>query len=162
MGRRLDVPVIQRAGTRSLEAKGHGRRRTVHADKRDEVRSIQQALKEHGFNPGSIDGVYGQGTVATVIAFQKSDGLLPDGVAGPRTMYALGLATSSALPSQVGGVTIEIVSQIFPRRKVMKRLKEMGICLSFGDMKRAKDKAHEASRIGKRGPWSISDKENLV
>jgi TniQ len=52
---------------------------------------------------------------------------------------------------------------VYPsRRKVMKRLKEMGICLSFGDMKRAKDKAHEASRIGKRGPWSISDKENLV
>ena len=48
-----------------------------------DVKTLQQALNGHGFSPGAIDGMYGQGTVAAVIAFQKSEGLLPDGVAGP-------------------------------------------------------------------------------
>jgi hypothetical protein len=46
---------------------------------------------------------------------------------------------------------------VYPsRRKVMKRLKEMGIRLSFAETKRAKDRAHAASRIGKRGPRSVN------
>jgi peptidoglycan L-alanyl-D-glutamate endopeptidase CwlK len=79
-----------------------------------DVRQLQQVLMEHGFNPGAIDGMYGQGTVAAVMAFQKSEGLLPDGVAGPRTLYALGLADSNELPSPILGVTVEVVSQMFP------------------------------------------------
>jgi peptidoglycan hydrolase-like protein with peptidoglycan-binding domain len=57
-------------------------------DNGGDVKTLQQALTGHGFSPGAIDGMYGQGTVAAVIAFQKSEGLLPDGVAGPRTLSA--------------------------------------------------------------------------
>lgn len=80
----------------------------------DDVKELQQTLMQRGFNPGAIDAMYGQGTVAAVIAFQKSEGLLPDGVAGPRTLFALGLADSNALPSPIAGVTVQVVSQMFP------------------------------------------------
>lgn len=83
-------------------------------DNSDDVKTLQQALATHGFNPGAIDGMYGQGTVAAVMAFQKSEGLLPDGIAGPRTLSALGLADSTTLPSAIPAVTVQVVSQMFP------------------------------------------------
>ncbi|MDJ0690735.1 MAG: peptidoglycan-binding domain-containing protein, partial [Xenococcaceae cyanobacterium MO_188.B32] len=42
-----------------------------------EVIALQQKLKEHNFNPGSIDGIFGKNTRKAVIAFQKSVGLIP-------------------------------------------------------------------------------------
>jgi peptidoglycan L-alanyl-D-glutamate endopeptidase CwlK len=83
-------------------------------DSGDAVKTLQQALMEHGFNPGAIDSTYGQGTVAAVMAFQKSEGLLPDGIAGPRTLSALGIVDSNQLPSAIPAVSVEIVSQMFP------------------------------------------------
>lgn len=56
-----------------------------------EVRIVQQKLKETGFDPGNIDGVFGPGTEAAVIAFQHSKGLMADGIVGPATRKALGL-----------------------------------------------------------------------
>ena len=83
-------------------------------DSGGDVKTLQQALTGHGFSPGAIDGMYGQGTVAAVIAFQKSEGLLPDGVAGPRTLSALGVADSDELPSAIPAVSVQVVSQMFP------------------------------------------------
>ncbi|CAN7482391.1 peptidoglycan-binding protein [Caballeronia sp. LjRoot34] len=83
-------------------------------DSGSDVKTLQQALTGHGFSPGAVDGTYGQGTVAAVIAFQKSEGLLPDGVAGPRTLSALGIADSDELPSAIPAVSVEVVSQMFP------------------------------------------------
>ncbi len=53
------------------------------------VKELQQLLKTQGFNPGPIDGIFGSGTVKTVIAFQKFKGLVADGVVGPLTWKAL-------------------------------------------------------------------------
>lgn len=83
-------------------------------DNSNDVKALQQALASHGFNPGAIDGVYGQGTVAAVMAFQTSEGLLADGIAGPRTLSQLGLVDSNTLPSAIPTVTVEVVSQMFP------------------------------------------------
>jgi putative chitinase len=83
-------------------------------DSGDDVDTLQRSLTEHGFSPGAIDGMYGQGTVAAVMAFQRSEGLLPDGVAGPRTLSALGLVASDELPSAIPAVSVEVVSQMFP------------------------------------------------
>jgi len=55
-----------------------------------EVRRVQEMLKEVGFSPGEVDGKFGPGTEAAVIAFQKSHGLLADGTVGRRTLDALG------------------------------------------------------------------------
>ena len=78
------------------------------------VSGLQQALLDKGFDPGLIDGAFGGGTEAAVLAFQKSEGLLADGVAGPRTLNALQLVASPALPDATGAVTVEMVSQMFP------------------------------------------------
>lgn len=79
-----------------------------------DIERLQEALKAHGFNPGAVDGDLGPATTAAVIAFQKSEGLLADGVAGPRTQQALGLVQEVALPSVIPGVTVAVVSRIFP------------------------------------------------
>jgi len=36
----------------------------------DDVKLLQKAVKDHGFDPGSVDGNFGAGTEAAVIAFQ--------------------------------------------------------------------------------------------
>jgi uncharacterized protein (TIGR02594 family) len=58
------------------------------------VRAIQQALKEKGFDPGGIDGVWGRKTIAAVKQFQSEHGLDVDGVVGPKTKAALFGATA--------------------------------------------------------------------
>jgi putative chitinase len=78
-----------------------------------EVARLQQALRAHGFNPGTDGGVFDEGTEAAVLAFQRSEGLLADGVAGPRTAAALGLGAAS-IPTVIPGVTVQIVTQMFP------------------------------------------------
>lgn len=57
----------------------------------DRVRQIQQALSQKGFDPGALDGEFGPHTHAAVVAFQLSEGLLPDGEVGPQTAAALGI-----------------------------------------------------------------------
>ena len=60
-----------------------------------EVRDIQQRLKNWGYYNGAVDGIYGAKTKAAVEAFQKKNGLVVDGVAGPKTLEAMGLPTGS-------------------------------------------------------------------
>jgi hypothetical protein len=57
----------------------------------DDVRELQRALKEQGYDPGQIDGIFGKKTERAVKRFQKASGLKADGIAGKRTFFALGL-----------------------------------------------------------------------
>jgi putative chitinase len=82
-----------------------------------EVVRLQEKLIALGFSPGKVDGEFGPGTEAAVIAFQRSESLLDDGIVGAKTLQALGftpapesVAASSILPQ----VTVSIVSQMFP------------------------------------------------
>lgn len=63
------------------------------------VKTLQTALKEQGYYSGKIDGIYGNGTVKAVKAFQRKNGLKADGIAGPLTqekLYSGGSAKASA------------------------------------------------------------------
>ena len=60
-----------------------------------EVRAVQTRLKELGFFKDKIDGIFGSKTRAAVIAFQKDRGLTPDGIAGKKTLAALGISSGS-------------------------------------------------------------------
>lgn len=80
----------------------------------DEVARLQSRLTELGFPPGRIDGDFGPGTEAALVAFQASRGLLADGVAGPRTLAALGLMDDDTLPSVIPEVTVGKVCVMFP------------------------------------------------
>ena len=61
----------------------------------EEVRQIQTKLTELGFFSDKIDGIYGEKTKAAVIRFQKQKGLTADGIAGTKTLAALGIGSSS-------------------------------------------------------------------
>jgi len=56
-----------------------------------DVTKLQTKLKKLGFDPKGVDGKFGPGTKKALIAFQKSNGLKPDGIAGPKTLAALQL-----------------------------------------------------------------------
>lgn len=58
----------------------------------DEVRQIQQKLSDLGYDIGAVDGIFGGKTVTAVKSFQRSRGLTVDGIAGPVTLKALGIA----------------------------------------------------------------------
>jgi peptidoglycan L-alanyl-D-glutamate endopeptidase CwlK len=77
------------------------------------VTSLQNALAAKGFDPGTIDGDFGPSTESAVIAFQKSQGLSADGIAGPRTQAALGLAATPPV-SRIPAVTVDMAVQIVP------------------------------------------------
>jgi len=57
-------------------------------DRGDAVRDLQQRLTQCGF-PATIDGVFGDETLAAVRAFQTHRGLRIDGICGVETWGAL-------------------------------------------------------------------------
>ena len=57
--------------------------------KGDQVKTLQKRLKELGYYNGSIDGSYGDSTMAAVMAFQLRNNLTVDGKAGPATQRVL-------------------------------------------------------------------------
>ncbi len=59
-------------------------------DKGDLVRALQEALDAVGYRT-SADGIFGEGTRASLVSFQDDHGLYPDAVAGPATLDALSL-----------------------------------------------------------------------
>lgn len=66
------------------------------------VKKIQQKLKNWGYYSGSVDGIYGAKTKAAVKYFQRKNGLTADGVAGDKTLAALGISTTSSASSSSG------------------------------------------------------------
>ena len=59
------------------------------------VLDLQRRLFALGFDPGPLDGVWGRRTIAALTAFQRTRGLVPDAIVGPKTLAALGGASGA-------------------------------------------------------------------
>jgi hypothetical protein len=57
--------------------------------KGEDVKTVQEILKQLGFQPGPIDGVFGEKTESAAIHFQEDQDLYADGIVGPTTWQAL-------------------------------------------------------------------------
>ncbi len=57
----------------------------------DAVTALQRKLFAMGFNPGTIDGIFGPNTDQAVRSYQEQKGLQVDGIAGPETFTSLGM-----------------------------------------------------------------------
>lgn len=76
----------------------------------EEVKQIQTVLKDRQLYTGNIDGIYGAQTEQAVIKFQKQMGLTADGIAGPKTLAALGLGDTPAGVTGIGGYSANEVA----------------------------------------------------
>jgi len=54
-----------------------------------DVRLVQSLLNRIGYNAGTVDGIFGSRTYQAVTAFQRNNGLTPDGIIGPATWSVL-------------------------------------------------------------------------
>ena len=55
----------------------------------EQVKTLQNRLKELGYYHGNVDGNFGEGTETAVMAFQQNNNLTVDGKAGPATQRVL-------------------------------------------------------------------------
>ena len=60
------------------------------------VKTMQQKLKNWGYYKGAVDGIFGSQTKEAVKYFQRRNNLVVDGIAGPKTLNAMGIYTSSS------------------------------------------------------------------
>lgn len=60
------------------------------------VKKMQQKLKNWGYYKGSVDGIFGKQTKEAVKYFQRKNGLTVDGIAGKKTLAALGMSSTSS------------------------------------------------------------------
>jgi peptidoglycan hydrolase-like protein with peptidoglycan-binding domain len=79
----------------------------------ERVKAAQQALKDNGHDPGTVDGKLGPKTKQALRDYQKAQGITITGELDPKTMDSLGVesARTSAVRRSTGGlaspVTIE-------------------------------------------------------
>lgn len=101
-------------------AASFGGEQTVYAatlrqgSKGTQVKTMQAKLKNWGYYAGAVDGVYGAQTKRAVIKFQKKNGLTADGIAGSKTLAALGMSSSSTqnATSQYNSSDVELLAKL--------------------------------------------------
>jgi peptidoglycan hydrolase-like protein with peptidoglycan-binding domain/DNA invertase Pin-like site-specific DNA recombinase len=86
------------------------------------VRALQRRLRAVGVDPGAVDGRFGPLTEAAVQRFQSSQGLVADGIVGPRTARAL--VSPRRLARGMGG---ELPGGSKPVRALQRRLRSLGV-----------------------------------
>jgi peptidoglycan hydrolase-like protein with peptidoglycan-binding domain len=91
-------------------AMGQGQSGSGAAAGNEEIKKVQQALKDKGQDPGAIDGVMGPKTKEALKAFQEKQGLKATGSLDEQTKKALGIEQgassgrgSSARSAKSGG-----------------------------------------------------------
>jgi peptidoglycan hydrolase-like protein with peptidoglycan-binding domain len=70
---------------------GKSDRMTGGGQNKEQVKAVQQALKDKGHDPGDVDGVMGPKTKSALRDFQKKEGLKGSGQLDTETMSKLGV-----------------------------------------------------------------------
>ena len=100
-----------------------------------QVRALQEALTELGYYTGTVDSKYGKGTATAVTAFQKKNGLTPDGKASQELQLFLyegkpknpkGYRKVIKTVPMVSGITIQSGNTGEAVENMQKRLQELG------------------------------------
>ncbi len=80
--------------------------------KGEDVKKIQTKLKDAGYYNGKIDGIFGNVTKEALIKFQKSKGLTADGIAGSKTLKALGITQQNNNTGKYSDSEINLLAKI--------------------------------------------------
>ena len=130
-----------------------------HGSTGDDVKKMQQRLKELGYLKGSADGDFGDATETAVKAFQLQNGLAVDGKAGAKTLEKLYSSTAKKAPTVTSTNTPKPTATPFTSykngdsgseiKRMQQRLKELGYYKTgvdgdFGDATEEAVKAFQA------------------
>ena len=117
-------------------------------DRGEEVTALQKKLRQWGYYDGTVDGIFGSGTLEAVKKFQRKNGLDADGIVGEKTAAALGmqLSGSGSSGSQVqtgsgSGVIITSDGYIVTCNHVVEGASKITVVLSD-------ETSHEAKVVG--------------
>lgn len=109
---------------------------------KEDIKMVQQKLKNLGYYTAAVDGIYGSRTTAAVRKFQQDNRLKVDGIVGSQTLGALGLSVgSSGGGNTVSAATIRAGSSKEDIKKVQQKLK------TYGDYKLAVDGIYGSGTI---------------
>ena len=97
------------------------------------VERLQTLLADKEYAPGPSDGIFGAKTRAAVIAYQRDQGLVPDGIVGPVTMAALGDVPASDDDSIPITEILSIGSRGAEVTELQKRLNDKGYNIGSPD-----------------------------
>ena len=78
----------------------------------NEVTQIQTKLKRWGYYSGNVDGIFGKQTQDAVKYFQRKNGLTADGIAGPATLKAMGITSSSSSSSSSNTSNVNLLARL--------------------------------------------------
>ena len=95
-----DAQGMRRSGSTGTYSSGARGERMASQD----IKEVQEALKDKGHDPGAIDGVMGPRTQAALREFQSSQGLQATGTLNDETAQKLGVERSAASGSTRGSM----------------------------------------------------------
>lgn len=83
----------------------------VKGDTPQNIRIVQQRLKELGYYTIAVDGIWGKKTLAAVKNFQRDWGLVVDGIVGARTEKALGVTLGGSSSSSTSNADLNLLAR---------------------------------------------------
>jgi len=93
---RIAVAVPAEAAASTKKSSGRAFRYPQRTPSRERMKQIQMALKERGYDPGPIDGMWGSKSSAALKRFEKDNKLPADGKLDSLALITLGLGPDRA------------------------------------------------------------------
>lgn len=93
--------------------------------KGEAVRQLQEDLKTLGYDPGTVDGVYGTATVKAVRLFQSDNGLTVDGIAGMATQSAIEIALEAKKSSKKKATDKDTGTKVDHKAKILELMEQI-------------------------------------